>query len=146
MAQLGRNKLVSPVVVAWASAQALKVLVGAIEEKRFNFGWFLKSGGMPSSHTAFTMSLATAMGLNYGFDSGLFAMALGFAVITMFDAQGVRRHSGEQAETLNKILEDIYSHRGLQEERLKELVGHTPLEVFAGGALGIAAALLFYKG
>ena len=145
LAQLGRNKLIFPTTSAWATAQVLKVLIGAAREKRFNFKWFLKSGGMPSSHTAFSMSLATSMGLYYGFDSGLFAAALGFAVITMFDAQGVRRQSGKQAETLNKILEDIYSHRGIQEERLKAFLGHTPIEVFAGGALGIAVALFLYK-
>jgi len=71
-------------------------------------------------------------------------MAFAFAVITMFDAQGVRRQSGHQAEALNKILEDLYAQKGLREERLKELFGHTPVEVFAGAFLGIAIALLFY--
>ncbi len=144
--QLGRNRIFVSTVTAWALAQFLKVVIGLWREKRFNFKWLIRSGGMPSSHVALSMCLTTSIGLYYGFDSGLFAMALGFAGITMFDAQGIRRHSGRQAEVLNKILEDIYTHKGLQEARLKQLVGHTPVEVYAGGALGILVAILFYRG
>ncbi|MCG3175778.1 MAG: hypothetical protein MOGMAGMI_00711 [Candidatus Omnitrophica bacterium] len=144
-AQLGRNKIFLTTLSAWAIAQILKVLIGVVREKRFNSKWFLSSGGMPSSHVALSMCLTTCMGLHYGFDSGLFAMSLGFACVTMFDAQGVRRHSGQQAEALNKVLEDLYAHKGLQEERLKELLGHTPVEVFAGGTLGILIAILAYS-
>ena len=146
LSQLGRNRIFISTVTAWVFAQFLKVVIGFRREKRFNFKWLIRSGGMPSSHVALSMCLTTSIGLYYGFDSGLFAMALGFAVITMFDAQGIRRHSGKQAEALNKILEDIYTHKGLQEARLKELVGHTPVEVYAGGALGILIAILFYRG
>ena len=146
LAQLGRNKILVSTLSAWAIAQVLKVLIGVFREKKFNFKWFLRSGGMPSSHVALSMCLTTSIGLYYGFDSGLFAMSLGFAVITMFDAQGVRRHSGRQATILNRILEDIYERKGVQEARLKELVGHTPIEVYAGGFLGIAVAALFYAG
>ncbi|MBI4432180.1 MAG: divergent PAP2 family protein [Candidatus Omnitrophica bacterium] len=145
-AEFSRNKVFIPSLFAWVVAQIFKVLTGIAREKRFNFKWFLRSGGMPSSHTALSMCLTTSTGLYYGFDSGLFALALGFASITMFDAQGVRRHSGKQAEALNRLLEDIYSHRGFQESQLKELLGHTPVEVFAGCALGIVVALIFYKG
>ena len=144
--QLGRNRIFIATASAWALAQVIKVLIGVLREKRFNFKWMVRSGGMPSSHVALSMCLTTSLGLYYGFDSGLFAMALGFAVITMFDAQGIRRHSGRQAAVLNKILEDIYERKGLQEAHLKELVGHTPVEVYAGGALGILVAILFYKG
>lgn len=144
LAQLGRNKTFIATACAWAIAQTLKVLLGVINERRFNFKWFVGSGGMPSSHAALGTCLAVSLGFYYGFDSGLFAMGLGFAVTTMFDAQGVRRQSGYQAETLNRILEDIYAHKGLEEARLKELFGHTPTEVFAGGALGVLVAILFY--
>ncbi len=144
LGQLSRNKILLSTFSAWAIAQVLKVVIGVFREKRFNFKWFLRSGGMPSSHVALSMCLTTSTGLYYGFDSGLFAMSLGFAVITMFDAQGVRRHSGRQATILNRILEDIYENKGLQEARLKELVGHTPIEVYIGGLLGIAVAAFFY--
>ena len=72
-------------------------------------------------------------------------MALGFAVITMFDAQGVRWHSGRQAQALNRILEDIYAHKGIQEAPLKQLIGHTPIQVYAGMVLGIVMAIFFYR-
>ena len=145
LAQIGRNKIVIATAAAWAIAQTFKVMIGVVREKRFNFRWFVGSGGMPSSHAALATSLATSVGLYHGFDSALFAISLAFAVITMFDAQGVRRQSGQQAEALNKILEDLYAHKGLQEERLKELFGHSPNEVFAGGILGITTALLFFN-
>lgn len=130
---------------SWVIAQTIKVFLGVLREKRFNFRWFVGSGGMPSSHAAMTTGLTTSIGLYQGFDSGLFAIAFAFMVITMFDAQGVRRQSGHQAEALNKIIDDLYANKGVQEERLKELFGHTPVEVFAGGFVGIVIALLFYR-
>lgn len=145
LAEFGRNKVFTATFFAWLIAQFFKVALGVIREKRFNFKWFLRSGGMPSSHVALSMCLSTSVGLQYGFDSGLFAVASGFAAITMFDAQGVRRHSGKQAALLNKVLEDIYAHKSLEESKVKEILGHTPVEVFAGGALGILIALLFYS-
>lgn len=144
-AQLGRNRILWATFFAWFIAQLIKVLLGYFREKRFNFKWMMRSGGMPSSHVSLSICLTTSVGLSYGFDSGLFAMSLGFAAVTMFDAQGVRRHSGRQAATLNKILDDIYAHRGVQEAKLKELVGHTPIEVYAGCLLGVMVALLFYS-
>lgn len=144
-AQLARNTVLWATLTAWGTAQLLKVLIGVIRDKRFNFKWFLRSGGMPSSHVALSLCLTASIGLQYGFDTGLFAVSFGFAVITMFDAQGVRRHSGKQAALLNRILDDIYAHKGVEEAKVKELLGHTPVEVFAGGALGIAVALLFYR-
>jgi acid phosphatase family membrane protein YuiD len=99
---------------------------------------------MPSSHASTVSALATAVGLTYGFGSPFFAIAFFFAFITMFDAQGVRRQSGHQAEALNKIIEDIYLNKGIQQERLKELLGHTPIQVFIGAAIGIIVALFCY--
>ena len=145
-AQLGRNRIFVATISSWFAAQLLKVMIGVLRDRRFNFKWLFSSGGMPSSHAALSMCLTTSIGLYYGFDSGLFAIALGFAVVTMFDAQGVRWHSGKQAQALNRIAEDIYEHKGIQEEPLKQLLGHTPVEVYAGGAVGIVMAVLFYRG
>jgi acid phosphatase family membrane protein YuiD len=131
------------IFIAWLTAQSLKVLIGVFKEKRFNFKWFVGTGGMPSSHAAFVSALATSVGLEVGFTSPSFAIAFVFAVVVLFDAQGVRRASGEQAEALNKILDDIYRKRGIKEERLKELLGHTPIEVLAGIAIGVLVALFF---
>lgn len=131
------------IFIAWLVAQSLKVLIGVFKEKRFNFKWFVGTGGMPSSHAALVSALAISVGLEMGFTSPPFAIALIFAVVVLFDAQGVRRASGEQAEALNKILDDVYWKRGIKEERLKELLGHTPVEVIAGICVGVVVALFF---
>jgi uncharacterized protein len=146
LAQLGRNRIFIATISSWFAAQVLKVLIGVIREGKFNFKWLISSGGMPSSHSSLSMCLTTSIGLYYGFDSGLFAMALGFAVITMFDAQGVRWHSGRQAQALNRIMEDLYHHKGIQTAPLKQFLGHTPVEVYVGGLLGVILAVVFYKG
>lgn len=96
---------------------------------------------MPSSHAAGATALATTCGLNIGFGSPAFALATVFAIVTMFDAQGVRRSTGKQAEILNKVMDDIYWGGKIDEARLKELVGHTPIEVIIGAILGFFVAL-----
>ena len=129
-------------LVACLIAQCTKMLLGAVRERRFDFRWFLDTGGMPSTHAAGVTALSTAVGFEVGFDSPLFAATLVFTLITLFDAQGVRRWSGRQAQVLNKILEDMYFKRRIQEERVKELLGHTPIEVLAGMGMGLATALV----
>ncbi len=142
---LGKNQMFLTVSISWLLAQTVKVAIGVIREKRFNFKWFVGTGGMPSSHAATVSALAVSVGLTFGFSSSFFAMAFFFAFIIMFDAQGVRRQSGRQAEALNKIIEDIYLKRGIKQERLIELLGHTPIQVFAGAALGVLVALFCYR-
>ena len=143
--ELGKNQVFLTVALAWLLAQTIKVAIGVVREKRFNFRWFVGTGGMPSSHAATVSALATAVGLEFGFLSPFFAIAFFFAFITMFDAQGVRRQSGQQAEILNKIIEDIYLQKGVKQERLIELLGHTPIQVFIGATLGILVALICYR-
>jgi acid phosphatase family membrane protein YuiD len=129
-------------IFAWFIAQSIKVLLGIIRQKKFDFRWFVGTGGMPSSHATGASCLATATGLDYGFNSIYFALAASFAIVVMFDAQGVRRAAGKQARVLNKITEDIYWQGRINEDRLRELVGHTPVEVIAGFFLGIVIAFL----
>lgn len=138
---LFQNKILWITLAAWFIAQTIKVLFGVIREKRFNFSWFIGTGGMPSSHAAGATALATTCGLNLGFDSPLFALATVFAIVTMFDAQGVRRSTGKQAEILNRIMDDIYWKGKISEDRLKELIGHTPVEVIVGSVIGFFLAL-----
>ena len=99
-----QNKILIITLSVWAIAQLIKVLIGVVREKRFNFRWLIGTGGMPSSHAAGATALATSCGLYLGFDSVIFSLAAVFALVTMFDAQGVRRATGQQAEILNKIL------------------------------------------
>jgi len=131
-------------MASWVIAQSIKVVIGVIQERRFDFRWFVGTGGMPSSHSAGASSLATAVGINYGFDSVYFALAAAFTIVVMFDAQGVRRATGRQARILNRIMEDIYWKGKIQGERLRELVGHTPLEVIMGFLLGILIAVIAF--
>ncbi len=138
--QIGRNKVFIITLYAWIIAQAIKVIIGVIRQKRFDFRWLIGTGGMPSSHAAGAACLATILGLERGFNSDYFALAASFAIVVMFDAQGVRRATGKQAHILNKIMDDIYWQGKTSEGRLRELIGHTPIEVFAGALLGIAIA------
>ena len=144
LSQLGMNRILGVTLLAWFVAQVLKVILGVFRERRFNFKWFVGTGGMPSSHAASVASLATSVGCVSGFDSAVFAATSVVALVVMFDAQGVRRASGKQAGVLNKIIDDIYRNRGIREDRLKELLGHTPVEVIAGAFLGIFLSLLFF--
>ncbi|RQD67223.1 MAG: divergent PAP2 family protein [Tindallia sp. MSAO_Bac2] len=138
---IGSNRLLWVTMIAWFIAQALKVLFTLIVDKRFNVLRFVGSGGMPSSHSSFVMSLATGMGKIYGWDSPLFTVTLVFAFVVMYDAAGVRYAVGKQAIILNEIMKDYQKDRKMSEEQLKELVGHTPIEVFAGAVLGVVVAL-----
>ena len=139
------NKILVITLASWAIAQTIKVTLGAISERKFNFRWFIGTGGMPSSHAAGATALAVSCGLYEGFHSVAFALAAVFAMVTMFDAQGVRRSAGQQAEILNKMLEDIYWKGIIQAERLKELIGHSPTQVFVGSVIGFLLAILFYN-
>jgi hypothetical protein len=141
--QLFQNEIFITVVVAWFIAQSAKVFLGVISEKRFNFKWFVDTGGMPSSHAATVSALACAIGLRYGYKSSIFAITLIFAWIVLMDAQGFRRSVGKQAEILNTVLDDIYWKKKIKEEKLKELLGHTPVEVLIGAIIGILVAIIF---
>jgi len=129
--------------ISWWAAQILKFFIDFVSKKKVDFTRLVGSGGMPSSHTSFTVSLATVVGINHGADSVEFALAVAFALIVMYDAAGVRRATGKQAKILNRLL---YHRKGEihVEEELKELVGHTPFEVIGGAALGFTIAFLFY--
>ncbi len=141
MLNIFQNKVFIATISGWITAQAIKIIINAIREKRFNFKWLIGTGGMPSAHSAGVMSLATAVGIQEGFTSTIFVATLFFAMVIAFDAQGVRRATGRQAEILNKIMDDIYWRRKIQEDRLKELIGHTPFEVLVGCVIGIAVSV-----
>ena len=145
LAEFSKNYIFGTTVAAWIIAQSIKVLLGIFREKRFNFRWFVGTGGMPSSHAAGVSALSTSIGVAYGFDSALFAVTLVFTLIVLFDSQGVRFSTGKMAGVLNKMLDDIYWKKRLDDKQLKEFLGHTPIEVFAGIALGIVVSLLLYR-
>lgn len=123
---------------AWLIAQLIKVIIALFKTKRLNLLLLLSSGGMPSSHSSTVCALATSVGILVGFGSIEFAISVVLAIVVMYDAAGIRRAAGEQAKVLNQMMEDL--EKGDISEfdiHLKELLGHTPLEVFSGALLGI---------
>lgn len=143
--ELLHNRILITAIIGWFSAQVIKFILVLIEEKRVNFERLVGSGGMPSSHSSFVTSMATAVALTNGIGSSEFAICVVFALIVMYDASGVRRAAGKQAVILNKLVENLGREKlQVTGERLKELLGHSPLEVLAGSFLGIAIGFLVH--
>jgi acid phosphatase family membrane protein YuiD len=129
-------------LVAWAIAQASKVILTSVRQRRLNLRVLAETGGMPSSHAAIVMGMTTAVGKHAGVSSAAFAIALIFSFVVMYDAAGLRRAAGRQAAILNRLVEDLVHMRGMQEQKLRELLGHTPVEVVVGALLGIGVGLV----
>jgi len=129
-------------IFAWFSVQFFKFLADAFAHKRFNFRRIVETGGMPSSHSAVVTSLMTAIGITQGFNSPLFAMSFVSGVIVMYDAAGVRRAAGKQATILNELM-NSKQVKIERQVKLKELLGHTPIEVVCGAIYGIVVAAVF---
>ncbi len=137
------NRPLITAFVAWALAQTLKMVLFSILERRFYWRRLIDTGGLPSAHSAFVTGLASGVGISDGIHSSTFAIAVVFAGIVMYDAVSLRREAGKHADILNELLllsviQDAFKER----EALKELLGHTPLEVLAGAALGIATGFV----
>ena len=131
-----------PPLVAWLVAQVAKVVIASVRMRRLNLRVLADPGGMPSSHSAICMGLTTAVGKHLGVSTAPFAIALIFSFVVMYDAAGVRRAAGRQAAVLNRLVQDLVHMRGVQETELRELLGHTPVEVLVGAVLGIAIGLI----
>ncbi|GBF81579.1 divergent PAP2 family protein [Aphanothece sacrum] len=137
------NKILLVALIACFSAQGLKVIVELIRHGKINFRFLMSTGGMPSAHSALVGALATGVGLTLGWSSPDFAIASLFAVIVMYDAAGVRQAAGKQARILNQLLDEfLQDGHHLNEERLKELLGHTPFQVLVGLAWGVSVSVL----
>lgn len=134
-------EVIAALIIANQLAQVFKTIRVALNKRKFNLKLLFATGGMPSSHSATVTAMATSVGLVEGFDTTYFAIAVCFASIVMVDAAGLRRSASKQAKVLNKIMIEIFKeHIGLQSDRLKEFLGHTPIEVFAGAILGIGVS------
>lgn len=130
-------------LATWFFIQVFKVIWDLVSTHKFNFKRILGAGGMPSSHSAVVTSLATMVGKDNGIDSAIFAVSLIFACIVMYDAAGVRRAAGKQAKLLNKIVETPGLTNLQVQERLVEVLGHTPTQVIVGAAIGVLVGLIF---
>lgn len=137
------NKYIYIPFLLWFGIQLFKLIYDLCTTKKFNFKRILGAGGMPSSHSAVVTSLATLVGKDLGVNSPIFAIALIFAFVVMYDACGVRRAAGKQAKVLNEIV-NTPGLSGLQvQEKLQEALGHTPTQVFVGALIGLVAGLIF---
>ena len=136
--QLISNSVLITALIGWFAAQGLKMIL-VWDKKKFDFKRIIGSGGMPSSHSSFVMALTMSIGFTQGFDSGAFAISAVMSFVVMYDA------AGEQAAILNKLVESVMNADfSKTEKRLKELLGHTPIEVFAGAILGVIIAIIRY--
>lgn len=138
------NRMLICALTAWFAAQVLKIPTYWLVEKKLDWKRLFGSGGMPSSHTAFVVSLTIMVGLTEGFATGVFAVCFTLAAIVMYDATGVRRETGTQAQVINEILRNVFiDGKPISDDDLKELVGHTPLEVAGGAIVGLVTALFY---
>ncbi|CAK7010377.1 MAG: hypothetical protein PEPC_00421 [Peptostreptococcus russellii] len=135
------NKTLWISVLSCFIAQFFKMFTG---RKRVEISRIFISGGMPSSHSSFVSCMTTMIGLRHGFNSDIFAVAAVISCIIMYDASGVRQAVGKQATILNQLVDAWQSKRPIQQEKLKELIGHTPKQVLFGALLGIIVAIIFY--
>ncbi len=136
------NPVLLSALVAWLIAQGLKVFIELIMKKRLNLALLFEAGGMPSSHSAMVSATALSAGLVYGFNSPIFSVAAVLAMIVIYDATGVRREAGKQAALINSIIEGLSKGKIPPQEKLKEMLGHTPGEAFLGTLLGLTIGFL----
>jgi len=140
------NQILLVALIACITAQGLKLVIDLIRSRRLNLTYLFSPGGMPSAHSALVGALATSVGLTKGLSSAEFAIACLFAIIVMYDAAGVRQAAGKQAKILNQIIDELFQEEhNLNEQRLKELLGHTPFQVLVGLSLGISISMVFSK-
>ncbi|MDR1000745.1 MAG: divergent PAP2 family protein [Clostridiales bacterium] len=141
-AQMVSNAVLWTAIVSWAIAQLIKIIIEWARTRRFNAALIVSSGGMPSSHTSFVTAMTTYIGIKEGFDSSIVALSLVFSLVVMYDAVGVRRAAGHHASAINTLFES-FAEQGLKlDKKLKELLGHSPIEVAAGALLGITVAII----
>ena len=136
------NKYIYIPLIVWFCIQVFKVIYELIITKKFDFKRIIGAGGMPSSHSAVVTTLASLVGKYEGVDTPIFAMSVVFAMVVMYDAAGVRRAAGKQASVLNKIVKTPSLSGVDVQEKLVEVLGHTPLQVFVGAFIGIVVGLL----
>ena len=137
-----QNKVLIAVLSAWLLAQILKIPTEYLKSRRWLWTMFFAPGGMPSSHSALFVAGALAVGLYHGFDNPLFGIAIAITMIVAYDASGVRRQAGMHAERINLLFEELLQGHMWDENELKEVIGHTPLEVIGGIILGLLVAIV----
>ena len=138
------NPILLAALSAWLIAQVSKVFIEFFTLRRWNWALVFEAGGMPSSHSAMVSATALLVGMRLGFDTAIFAISAMLAMIVIYDATGVRRESGKQAVLINSIIQELTKGKIPPQEKLKEMLGHTPGEAFSGLALGLTIAVVLW--
>jgi acid phosphatase family membrane protein YuiD len=138
------NRVLICMLVAWGTAQIAKVPLEYLRTKRWQWGWLLTTGGMPSSHSALIVGATNSVGLYFGYDSPLFALGVAVAMIVTYDAAGVRRQAGMHAERINTLFDELLKGHIWDEDELREVLGHTPLEVTGGILWGLVVTTVMW--
>lgn len=139
------NQVLIAGLIAWGLAQVIKVPLNYFTSQYWDWALLLRAGGMPSSHSALVTGIAHSIGLYLGFNTPIYALAVTIALVVIYDATGIRRQAGKHAEAINEIVRKLASGQTVQQEHLREVLGHTPLEAVAGMVLGLVVAqLAFY--
>lgn len=142
--EISRNQVLFAGLISWFFGQFLKVPMEYLINRRINWGLWFSSGGMPSTHSSLMVSVTISTGLNFGFDSAIFAVAFAISMIVVYDATGVRRQAGIHAQKINQIFEELLRGEPIEIEQLKEVLGHTPAQVVGGVILGMIVALTLW--
>ncbi|NMA12595.1 MAG: divergent PAP2 family protein [Chloroflexi bacterium] len=142
--ELLQNEALIAGTISLLIAQLLKPIIHFFKEREWDWFQLIQSGGMPSSHSSLVTSLALSTGLWKGFNSASFSLAMGMVVIVTYDAANVRWQSGLQAQRINQLIRDVFSGQPISDQLLKEVIGHTPLQVIAGILLGIVISIIFH--
>ncbi len=139
-----QNHVLLTGMASWILAQAFKIPIDFFQNRHWNWALFFAAGGMPSSHSALVTSTAVAVGLHYGFDNPVFAVATAMAMVVVYDATGIRRQAGMQAQKINILVEELLQGHPISQEQLQEVLGHTPLEALGGVFLGLVLAVTMW--
>ena len=141
---LFENRVLEVMLSAWLLAQVIKIPLDFLYTRRWNWALLLSVGGMPSSHSALVTSATVAIGLYHGFDNPLFALGVAITMVVTYDAAGVRRQAGIHAKRINLLFEEVLRGHQVDQKELREVLGHTPLEVTGGVLFGIVVAIVMW--
>ena len=141
---LFQNRVLITMLTAWFLAQVIKIPLDFMSTRRWNWALLLSVGGMPSSHSSLLTSATVATGLHYGFDSPLFAIGVAITMVVTYDAAGVRRQAGIHAQRINIVFQELFRGHPVDQKELREVLGHTPLEVTGGVLFGIVVATIMW--
>jgi acid phosphatase family membrane protein YuiD len=144
LGELVSNRILITLLIAWLMAGILKIPIEYLETHNWNWGLLFSSGGMPSQHSSLVTANMLAVGLHTGFNTAAFAISFTLMMVVLYDAAGIRRQAGLQAQKINAMISEFFAGHPISEDQLKEVLGHTPREVIAGAGLGLVTSVVVW--